>query len=128
MATNNIYYIPRNGKADVALYGTGGELKDGMIFFSSIGAAFFLGKIFGPLYFIATPIAGLFLNKAVVKWKKEQLPGFIRCFFYGLGLAGYSSAFDAQKKIFVGDNQIINPAPRQTSSQLVTKEDLDGID
>lgn len=105
------YLIPRHANAGVVLFGV--EFKDAWIFIFSVFLAIVLGFLrigsiaLGILFF------GYLINRAVIGWKKHQLPGSFRAYMFSKGLMDYSSNIRHQKTLYVGDAVAINRGSRK---------------
>lgn len=69
------------------------------------------GPFFGTVSYLAVPAGGYLLNRAYLEWRNKSLPGQTKAYLFSIGVAGYSRAFVARDVVFVGDGNIINPAP-----------------
>lgn len=118
---NQSFRIPKRGDAGVAFLGV--ELQDAVIVIGSVFVGLFCGSVLemGNVGFLGIPIAGYAVNRVYIDWQSRTLPGAFRNFLFSVGLSGYSDALKNQKTIFVGDNQIINPAASQVVDEFVKK-------
>jgi hypothetical protein len=118
---NHSFRIPKRGDARVAFLGV--ELQDAVIVIGSVFVGIFCGSALdmGNVGFLGIPIAGYAVNRVYIDWQSRTLPGAFRNFLFSVGLSGYSDALRSQKTIFIGDNQIINPAASQVVDMYTKK-------
>lgn len=119
--TNHSFRIPKRGDAGVAFLGV--ELQDAVIVIGSVFAGLFCGSALdmGNVGFLGMPFAGYVVNRAYIDWQSRTLPGAFRNFLFSVGLSGYSDSLKTQKAVFIGDNQIINPAASQVVDEFTKK-------
>lgn len=118
---NQSYRIPKRGDAGVAFLGV--EMQDAIIVIGSVFVGLFCGSALGMgnVGYLGIPIAGYAVNRVYIDWQSRTLPGAFRNFLFSIGLSGYSDALKSQKTIFIGDNQIINPAATQVVDVFTEK-------
>ena len=104
--------IPENTKAGNEFLGV--ETSEATIFIASIVLGFIVGRLgYAFTGFIFIPLGGYLANKFYIAEKKKMLSGFMAEFLYAHGFGGYSSAFNAKNKIFIGDMSVINPNSKE---------------
>ena len=109
-----IHKIPRGANAGVAFLGV--ELSDTAPLIISIFLSIPLSSGGSWWLPIICVIAGFFVTKTYVAFNKGQLNGYLQTLLYSYGIEGYSSAFDRQNKLFIGNSIISN------TSLIVDKE------
>lgn len=102
-----IHKIPRHGKAGVAF--AGATFTEAMPFIISLFLAVGIGYKVGWMGYLFTPVVGFLASRAYVDWKKGRLPGHLAVVLYKRGLATFSKAFSNPKKVFIGNNRVVNP-------------------
>lgn len=120
------FLIPRRGRAGVAFAGV--EMADAWILLASFPIALLVGGFFGvgSKAYIGIPVAGFFLNRTLLQWQSQQLPGAVREWFFSTGLAGYSKSLKSQNVVFHGDNTILVPGRRIDAFLQKLKDEPDG--
>lgn len=118
--TNQALRIPKRGDAGVAFLGV--ELKDTAIVICSLFVGLFCGSALdmGNAGYLGIPIGGYAVNRLYIDWQSKNLPGALRNFLFRVGLSGYSDSLKSQKTVFIGNNQIINPAASRVVDQFTT--------
>jgi hypothetical protein len=118
---NRSFRIPKRGDAGVAFLGV--EIQDAIIVIGSVFVGLFCGSALdmGNVGYLGIPIAGYAVNRLYIDWQSKTLPGAFRNFLFSLGFAGYSESLKSQKTVFIGDNQIINPAASQVVDEYMKK-------
>lgn len=106
------FKIPRRGGAGVAFMGV--EMADALIFLVSIPLALVLGSLFGmgTKAYLGVPVAGFFLNRTLIEWRANQLPGAFREWLFAHGIAGYSKRLNSQSVVYTGDATVVLPGRR----------------
>jgi len=101
-----IHKIPRGANAGVAFLGV--ELADTAPLVISIFMSIPLSSGGSWWLPIICVVAGFFATKLYVEFNSGQLNGHTQTLLYSYGIEGYSSAFDRQNKLFIGDSVISN--------------------
>ena len=119
--SNLSYRIPRYADAGVAFLGV--ELKDAWLLIASLFMGIIVGGFMkvGWMAFIGIPLSGYYINRALIEWQSQHLPGFIRTYLFSKGIRGYSSGITSQQVIYVGDAVAIYPGSVQLIDRLITR-------
>lgn len=92
--------IPRFGGKGVGFAGV--ELRESWLFVGS-GAISFVAMFVIGWKAIFIGLIGYSINKQYLQWSRHHPPRFLRTKFYVWGVAGFTSAFNSPKKIFIGN-------------------------